>query len=619
MGRAFVVFAVDLPSSTAVILVDGSGLGASRPDRPLFANVDLTVLSGERIGLVGLNGCGKSTLMSYLAGTRPPDAGTVRLGRGARILFLDQDPVIEQGKVLDVVAGGWRGAAVLDRLGMSGLVDRDTTELSGGQRKRVALARILVELAESEASGTAESDLLILDEPTNHLDVDAISFLESELASCPGGVLLVTHDRHTLDRVTNRVLELDRGVAYLHAPTGIHAGSGYAAYLANKAEREEQAMSTEASRKNLARKELAWLRRGAPARSTKPKARVEAATQLVKTKAQAPARRGDLNLGMGSARLGSKAVELFDVTFSWPNGNKVIDNFSYLIEPGCRLGIVGVNGAGKSTLLHLIAGREQPTSGRVERGLTVEIGYYDQLGAGLDLTQRVREAVAGPHRAPTPEDARLMERFWFDADAQRAPIGTLSGGERRRLQLLLVLAQQPNVLLLDEPTNDLDLDTLRTLEDFLDDWPGSLVVVSHDRTFLDQTTEEILSLDGEGGAQLVRGGVEGWLASRHKLASPAVTLRPQTESAPAVARPAKGKPQKSPSTLRRQLGAAERELAAANEKLTVAEAALNAATDHADMARLGLALTAASANVERVEETWLTLAGEAEEIGLTVD
>ena len=599
-----------------MILVDGSGLGASRPDRPLFADVGLTVESGDRIGIVGLNGCGKSTLLSFLAGTRTPDAGSVRVGRGARILFLDQDPIIPAGTVGAVVAGGWRGASVLDRLGMAALVDRPTTELSGGQRKRLALARILVELAESEASGTAESDLLILDEPTNHLDVDAIQFLESELASCPGGVLLVTHDRHTLDRVTNRVLELDRGTGYLHVPTGINAGSGYAAYLANRAEREEQSAATEASRKNLARKELAWLRRGAPARSTKPKARVEAATELVNRKATAPARRGDLQLGMGSTRLGSKAVELFDVSFSWPNGVTVIKNLSYLIEPGCRLGIVGLNGAGKSTLLHLIAGREHPTSGRIERGTTVAMGYYDQLGAGLDLTQRARDAVAGPHRAPTPEDARLMERFWFDADAQRAPIGTLSGGERRRLQLLLVLAQQPNVLLLDEPTNDLDLDTLRTLEDFLDDWPGSLVVVSHDRTFLDQTTEEILSLDGSGDAKLVRGGVEGWLASRAKPSAASATLRTETT---APARPRRENTQKSPSTLRRQLGAAERDLAAVTAKMDALAATLATTTDHAAMTQLSHDLTVASAKVERAEEIWLTLAAEAEEIGLSVD
>ena len=213
-----------------------------------------------------------------------------------------------------------------------------------------------------------------------------------------------------------------------------------------------------------------------------------------------------------------------------------------------------------------------------------------------------------------------MERFWFDADAQRAPIGTLSGGERRRLQLLLVLAQQPNVLLLDEPTNDLDLDTLRTLEDFLDDWPGSLVVVSHDRTFLDQTTEEILSLDGTGGAQLIRGGVEGWLASRAKPAtSAATTLRVPTPTAPAASRPTKDKSTKSPSTLRRQLGASERNLADANAKLALAEGALNSAADHETMARLGLLLTAASEKVERAEESWLALAGEAEEIGLSVD
>jgi ABC transport system ATP-binding/permease protein len=606
-----------------VILVDGEGLGAARPDRPLFTDIGLTLSSGDRLGVVGLNGCGKSTLLSYLAGTRTPDNGSVRLGRGARVLMLDQDPSIPAGTVGEVAGGTWRSASVLDRLGMSALVDRDTTELSGGQRKRLALTRILVELAESEASGTAESDLLILDEPTNHLDVDAITFLENELAECPGGIIMVTHDRHTLDRVTTRVLELDRGKGYLHIPAGIHAGSGYAAYLAARSLREEQAVNAEATRKNLARTELEWLRRGAPARSTKPKARVEAATELVNTRAQAPARRGDLNLGLGSARLGSKGIELFDVSFAWPGSAPVVKDFSYLIEPGCRLGIVGMNGAGKSTLLELISGRQLPASGRVERGTTVVLGYYDQLGAGLDLTQRVRDAVAGPNRVPTQEDARLMERFWFDSDSQFAPIGTLSGGERRRLQLLLVLAQQPNVLLLDEPTNDLDLDTLRTLEDFLDDWNGSLVVVSHDRTFLDRTTEELVSLDGFGTAQMIRGGVEGWLASRSAASSATTavnTLRPaMTAMSAAVVRPSRPPSSKSPSTLKRQLTAAERDLAAATAKLEALSAKLSGTTDHGEITKLSHDLAAAGAKMERAEEIWLTLAAEAEDLGLAVD
>ena len=236
-------------------------------------------------------------------------------------------------------------------------------------------------------------------------------------------------------------------------------------------------------------------------RTRKPKARIDSATAIVEGRPQAAARRGDLGLSLGTARLGSKAVELHDVGFTWPDGNEVLRPFTQLIEPGARLGVVGANGSGKSTLLDLIAGRLQPTRGRVDRGSTVVLGYYDQLGRELDLGQRVRDAVVGPHRSePSWEDAKLMERFWFDGDAQWAPIGTLSGGERRRLQLLLTLVAQPNVLLLDEPTNDLDLDTLRALEDFFEDWPGSLVVVSHDRAFLDRTVEDVLAVDARRSA-----------------------------------------------------------------------------------------------------------------------
>ena len=302
--------------------------------------------------------------------------------------------------------------------------------------------------------------------------------------------------------------------AYLHVPTGWHAGSGYAAYLAGRAEREERAEVAEQVRKNLATRELAWLRRGAPARTSKPKARIATATALVEGKAQAAARDGELGLSMGSKRLGSKGIELTDVAFAWPDGTKVIDPCSLVFEPGDRVGIVGANGAGKSTLLDLVAGRLPPTHGSVDRGATVQIGYYDQLGRDLDLTQRVREAIAGDKGEPSLADVELMRRFWFDGDAQFAPIGTLSGGERRRLQLLLTLVQQPNVLLLDEPTNDLDLDTLRAMEDFLDDWPGIVVTVSHDRAFLDRVTDELLALDGRGGVRWIRGGVDAWLAQR---------------------------------------------------------------------------------------------------------
>ena len=592
------------------ILIDAAGLVMRRPDRALFDGLALTISTGDRLGVVGINGCGKSTLLRVIAGEIEPEAGVVRRGRGVRVGFLGQAPILPPGSVRDAVGHGWQGEATLDRLGMGDLLDQPTDQLSGGQAKRVALAALLCR----------EHDLIILDEPTNHLDLDATMFLEQSLASFPGGLVLVTHDRHVLDRVTNRVLELDRGADYLHVPQSVHEGSGYAAYLDGRAEREAQAVSAEQTRRVLARKELAWLRRGAPARTRKPKARIASATAIVEGKAQAAARSGELGLGLGTTRLGSKAVELHGVGFSWPDGNEVLRPFDRMIEPGDRIGIVGPNGSGKSTLLDLIAGRLAPVVGNVERGTTVKLGYYDQLGQTLDLSQRVRDAVAGPHQAaPSIEDVALMGRFWFDGDAQWAPIGTLSGGERRRLQLLLTLIAQPNVLLLDEPTNDLDLDTLRALEDFCETWSGALVVVSHDRTFLDRTVEEVWALDGSGGIREVRGGVAGWLAER--LAPPAPAAAPVAQKV-AMAEPARPprKPAvsgRSPSTLRRLLGQAERDLEAAMSRREAVMAELaTVGSDHGALARIGGELADAEEAVAAIEEQWLALGDEAEAAGL---
>jgi len=592
-----------------VIIIDAQGLAASRPNRPLFADVSITVSDGDRIGVVGLNGSGKTTLLRIISGDLQPEAGVVRRGRGARIGVLAQLPVLPPGTVRDAVGEGWKGEAMLDRLGMTPLIDSPTDQLSGGQQKRTALAHLLVR----------EWEALILDEPTNHLDLDAIAYLEEWLAAYSGGLLLVTHDRHVLDRVTTKVLEIDRGRAYLHQPLNRHAGSGYAAYLAARIEREEQAATNEQARRNLARHELAWLRRGAPARSTKPKARVAAARAVVDARPQVAARAGELGLSMGSQRLGSKGVELHGVGFSWPDGTLVLEPFDHELEPGDRLGIVGPNGAGKSTLLDLVAGRLQPTVGTLERGRTVKVGYYDQLGRDLDLSRRVRDAVAGDKGEPSLEDNALMRRFWFDGDAQFAPISTLSGGERRRLQLLLTLTEQPNVLLLDEPTNDLDLDTLRALEEFLDDWPGIVVVVSHDRVFLDRTVSEVMALDARGGVRLVRGGVAGWLADRVASLDQAPVSAPASRAPvkPATVRTAT--PTKSPSTLRRQLSAAERDLATATATSERLDAQLAAAgSDHSELVRLSDELATAHAAVEKAEETWLTLAHEAEALGLEV-
>ena len=594
-----------------MILIDAQGLSASRPNRPLFDDVSFTLSDGDRVGVVGLNGCGKSTLLRILSGDYRPDAGVVRNGRGARIGVLAQQPVLPKGSVRSAVGEDWRADAMLDKLGMAGLHDAQTTELSGGQQKRVALAALLV----------SEWDALILDEPTNHLDLDAIAYLEEWLANYRGGLILVTHDRHVLDRVTNKVLEIDRGHAYMHVPAGRNAGSGYAAYLAARIDREEKAVTAEQRRKNLARTELAWLRRGAPARTTKPKARIEAATALIARRPEAAARSGELGLSLGNQRLGSKGVELHGIGFSWPStttgepGALVLNQFDHELEPGDRLGIVGPNGAGKSTLLDLIAGRLKPTHGQIDIGSTVKIGYYDQLGRDLNVNQRVREAVAGDKGDPSVEDNQLMRQFWFDGDAQFAPISTLSGGERRRLQLLLTLIEQPNVLLLDEPTNDLDLDTLRALEDYLDEWPGIVVVVSHDRVFLDRTVIDVLALDGHGGAAVVRGGVAGWLA--HHDASPthqiAAAQRGKliAQDAPQVV--AKAKPAKSPSTLKRLLAQAEKTLAQANAaEQKIAEELAQAGSDHTALARISANLANAQTKLAAAEETWIALAAEAE-------
>jgi len=611
-----------------VILIDAQDLKASRPNRPLFDNISLTLSDGDRIGVVGLNGCGKSTLLRILSGDYSPDSGVVRYGRGARIGMLAQQPVLPKGSVRDAVGEDWRGEAMLDRLGMSGLIEAQTNELSGGQQKRVALAKLLV----------SEWDALILDEPTNHLDLDAIAYLEEWLANFRGGLILVTHDRHVLDRVTTKVLEIDRGKAYLHMPAQRNAGSGYAAYLAARIEREEQAATAEQKRKNLARTELAWLRRGAPARTTKPKARIDAATELVNRRSEAAARSGEIGLALGSQRLGSKGIELVGVGFSWPAakpdskpdaknsaggdaGALVLNPFDHLLEPGDRLGIVGPNGAGKSTLLDLISGRLKPTHGHLDIGSTVKIGYYDQLGRELNLNQRVREAVAGDKGQPSIEDNQLMRQFWFDGDTQYAPISTLSGGERRRLQLLLTLIEQPNVLLLDEPTNDLDLDTLRALEDYLDEWPGIVVVVSHDRVFLDRTVIDVLALDGVGGAAVVRGGVAGWLKQRNTAPTEQMSgaqrgkliSTPDVAAAELAQKPKTSKSSKSPSTLRRLITQSETALAKATaelEKLTAQMA--TAGNDHVKLAKISKELADAQAKVNSAEETWLALVAEAD-------
>ena len=595
-----------------MILVDAADVAVSRPGKPLFDHLSVTVSSGDRLGVVGINGGGKSTLLKVLAGTREPEAGTVRRGRGARISVLDQDAPLPAGTVGDAVGSGWEAASILDRLGMGDALDIDVATLSGGQVKRVSLARAL--LAVGGPRGQAdEGDLLILDEPTNHLDLDGISWLEEWLARFPGGLVLVTHDRHVLDRVTTSVLELDRGKAYVHS-------GGYQSWLDARAERAQRSEGAETKRRNLARSELAWLRRGAPARTSKPQARVAAATALVAARPEAAARTGDLPLHFDTPRLGDQVVELHDVGDGYGD-QWLFRGLDLALDPRERLGIVGPNGAGKSTLVEVLAGRRAPKEGRVVHGSTVRLAVYDQAGASLDPTQRVREAVAGS-RPPDWTDARLLEAFWFEDDAQWAPIGLLSGGERRRVQLLLALAQKPNVLVLDEPTNDLDLDTLRALEDFLDDWPGALVVISHDRAFLERTVADVLVLDGAGGAGRRPGGYGAWDAERRARVpgrtAPSVTsaaARPPAAGGSPAARPPKTKAGRSHATLRALLKDVEKDLARldrARARLETAVGEAAAANDHAALGPLGSELAIVQTKVADAEERWLAVSEELE-------
>jgi ATP-binding cassette subfamily F protein uup len=606
-----------------MILLQAEGVGASRPGRELFADVSLTLSTGDRLGLVGINGTGKSTLLRVLAGRTDPEHGAVRRGRGARVVMLDQADDLPVGTVHEAVAPGahpdreWEADAILSRLGIGELSEVATDRLSGGQAKRVALARALVEVG---PGGGPDDDavLLILDEPTNHLDLDAIAWLEDRLAGHRGGLVLVTHDRHVLDRLTTRILELDRGKAFAH-------DGGYASYLEARDERDAQAATAESVRRNLARKELAWLRRGAPARTSKPKAHIRSATAIVEGRAEAPARRGELPLHTETPRLGDQVLELHGVGHRFGADQPwLFGGVDLLLDPRERLGIVGPNGAGKSTLLHILAGRIDPAEGRRVVGSTVELALWDQRGADLDPNQRVRDAVAGPARRPDWSDASLLERFWFDGDAQWAPIGTLSGGERRRLQLLLTLAARPNVLLLDEPTNDLDLESLRALEDFLDDWPGALVVVSHDRAFLERTVADVVVIDDHHDVERLPGGYARWEASRHlrratSAATPAASASPKGTPKARAERSggpagATGPKARTPSTLNRLMREAEKELKRKERERQRAADALAAAdpSDHEALAAAGQAVADADAAVAEIEERWLALGEELE-------
>lgn len=605
-----------------MICVDVSGVHLAQPDKVLFDDLAVTISRGDRVAVVGVNGSGKTTLLRVLTGAISPDKGDVRFGRGARITMLEQDPVLPAGTVSEYLGDGWEVAAVATSLGVLPLFDRRTDELSGGQAKRVALAKML---ADNSGSGDAENghDMIVLDEPTNHLDLEAIEWLEARLVSMSAALVLVTHDRHALDRLTtkvgpSKVVELDHGRSFVHQAEA--GSSAYATYLEARAERIEREAQEESTRKILARKELAWLRRGAPARTAKPKARLRTAKEIVSGGPRdLGVRANDLELGAGTTRLGNQVVELTDIGQSFeastPGGDPtvVFRGVDLVIEPGARLCIVGPNGSGKTTLLDIIAGRREPAMGTITVGKTVVVGYADQHSASLDPDMTVRKMVAGPLREPDHEDKALLEKFWFDSTAQYAPVRMLSGGEKRRLQLVMVLARQPNLLILDEPTNDLDLDTLRSLEEFLDDWPGALVVASHDRAFLDRVADHVLAIEPAGTMRRVPGGVTGWLAERAangaaRSGAPAATKAKKPSGGGSSGKPKAARTGPSPSTIGRKLRETEQAMVKAQKKVDGLHAELASTTEHSVLAERGAVLAEAQSALDDLEATWLELA-----------
>ncbi|WP_295817509.1 ABC-F family ATP-binding cassette domain-containing protein [uncultured Microbacterium sp.] len=590
-------------------LLGAEGLHLEFPTKVVFDRVSLGVDEGDRIGIVGRNGDGKSSLMAMLAGRLAPDAGRVTVRGGVRVGVLDQGDTLDdtltiaQSVVGDRAEHDWAGdAGVRDVIaGLVGDLDWDgpVAGLSGGQRRRVALAHLLV----------GDWDVLALDEPTNHLDVEAVAWLAAHLkrrwSASQGALLVVTHDRWFLDEVCTKTWEVhDRIVEPFEG--------GYAAYVLQRVERDRQSAVIEQRRQNLARKELAWLRRGAPARTSKPRFRIEAANELI---ADVPEIRDKVQLqSLAVSRLGKDVVDLLDAGVTYGD-RQVLQDVEWRIAPGERTGILGVNGAGKSTLLGLIAGTVEPTHGRVKRGKTVKVATLTQRMDELDqyLDDPVRVVISGLRtsytigtgsKAAELTPGQLLERMGFSSAQLSTPVKDLSGGQQRRLQLLLILLDQPNVLILDEPTNDLDTDMLAAIEDLLDSWAGTLLVVSHDRYFLERVTDQQYAVMS-GRLRHLPGGIDEYLrlraAQRDQPAAP-VAATSEGDSGPALAGA--------------DLRAAQKELAAAErriQKLTAqVDAARTALADHdqSDYAGLGEKMRAIGeleTEIAALEERWFEL------------
>ncbi|WP_432044546.1 ABC-F family ATP-binding cassette domain-containing protein [Streptomyces asiaticus] len=606
----------------ATNLVNVESVGKVYGTRALLDGVSLGVNEGDRIGVVGRNGDGKTTLIRILAKLEPADdgrvthAGDLRLGVLTQHDSLDPAATIRHEVIGDLADHEWAGDAKirdvltglfggLDLPGFPQGLDTVIGPLSGGERRRIALAQLLI----------AEQDLIVLDEPTNHLDVEGISWLAGHLRARRSGLVVVTHDRWFLDQVCTRMWDVQRGAVHEYE-------GGYSDYVFARAERERIAASEEAKRQNMMRKELAWLRRGAPARTSKPRFRIEAANALI---ADVPPPRDSAELmKFANSRLGKTVFDLEDVTVT-AGPKALLKHLTWQLGPGDRIGLVGVNGAGKTSLLRALAeaarseGEQQPAGGRIVVGKTVKLAYLSQEVAELDRNLRVLEAVEqirqrvdlGKGREMTA--SQLCEKFGFTKEKQWTPVGDLSGGERRRLQILRLLMDEPNVLFLDEPTNDLDIETLTQLEDLLDGWPGSLVVISHDRYFIERTTDRVLALLGDATLRMLPRGVDEYLERRQRALAAA--------AAPAAASPAK---QKTGEQAARQRSAADQRAAKKElqrierrlDRISEQESGLHAqiaehATDFAKVAELDTKLRELTGERDELETRWLELADDA--------
>ena len=504
------------------MLLSAEHISINFGSRQLLEDVNFYLNEGDKTGIIGINGTGKSTFLKVLAGAIEADEGRISQNPNVQVSYLPQNPVMDDNAtVLEQMflhfpaefrkLNEYEAKSMLNKLGITDHSQKVGT-LSGGQRKRVALATALIHPA----------DVLMLDEPTNHLDAEMTAWLEDWLRRFKGGLVMVTHDRYFLERVVNHITELSRGKLY-------HYEANYSKYLELKEQRAEMAEASERKRQSILRVEREWIMRGCRARTTKSKERIQRYEALLDQ--DAPETDDTVQLAASSSRLGKKIIELKDVSKAF-DGRTIVDHFSYHLLRNDRIGIVGRNGAGKSTLLHLIAGELAPDSGSVDIGATVKVGHFSQEGRELDLNQRVYDFIHDiADEVRTDEGTftatQMMERFMFPSDLQSVPIGRLSGGERRRLYLLSVLMEAPNVLLLDEPTNDLDVMTLSILEDYLQSFPGPILTVSHDRFFLDKLAESVFEVRGDGEIRRYTGNWTDWQAKRREEEAPAKVEKPK--------------------------------------------------------------------------------------------